>query len=114
MPGSDDGIIASVVVRGGDCAKATADKAEHITIAEKTRRKPINESSRRSPKRRVCIRRGPREGQSRRAAKASRATPENDDCQAADEGATPSGWEGGATWGVGLPFLRSSSRCITT
>src|ERR1700691_5148764 len=41
MPGSDDGIIASVVVRGEDCAKVALDKAEHITIAEHTSRKLI-------------------------------------------------------------------------
>jgi hypothetical protein len=38
-PGSDDGIIASAVVSGGDCAKAAPDKPKHITKAEQTTRK---------------------------------------------------------------------------
>src|ERR1700728_3688317 len=41
MPGSDDGIIARVVVRGDKYPKVVPDKAEHITIAEHTTRKLI-------------------------------------------------------------------------
>src|ERR1700722_15435593 len=41
MLGSDDGIIASVVVSGGDCAEAPPDTAKLITRTEQTIRKLI-------------------------------------------------------------------------
>ena len=45
MLGSDDGIIASVIVKRGDSAKAAADNAKLITMAEKTTRRLIPISS---------------------------------------------------------------------
>src|ERR1700733_2293900 len=41
MPGSDDGIIASVVVSGGDCAETPPDTAKLITRTEQAIRKLI-------------------------------------------------------------------------
>src|ERR1700733_5795285 len=41
MPGSDDGIIASVVVSGGDCAETPPDTAKLITRTEQTIRRLI-------------------------------------------------------------------------